>query len=542
MSLLARIPRRTAHGLKGLDQEAQSMQLGGVYMPIESRQTWTDQVVSGDAQALSIATFYDCVRVLAEGIASLPLILYRRLPGGGKERATDHHLYHLFHDRANPSMSSFVWRELEMSHLTTWGNGYNEITFNEFGEMELWPIRPDRMEARWALDGSKVYDYLSPRGGRTTLKPGSVFHIPGLSPDGLKGYSPVALHRKTLATHNAAREFGLSTFRNNARPALVASHPKNLSEGAITRLAGQFDELRGSRNAGKTVILEEGLTLQEVGIPPKDAQYIESRVHESREIMKMFRMQPHKVGDLERATFSNIEEQNREHVQDTLTPWAVRIEQEIQLQLIRDDDYFVEFLFEGLLRGNTKDRSEALQIRRQNGTLNADDWREIENENPLPDGLGKTYWMPVNMTPVTEQTQTDQLPVAASPPLQVVTTKSAAVHCSKCSKLLAEQATAPYRFTCRACKSVTEADRGPVQADTDAVDGLKAAIRSLAQPPVVNVEAPIVNIEPPPPAEVHVHDDSFVEAVAELRSLMEAPRQRRIERDANGRMLRVVDE
>lgn len=448
-SLLARatLPRPT----KALDQDAQSALLGGVYVPLDNRSTWTEGFAMGDASALNIATFYACVRVLAEGIASLPLILYRRLPNGGKERAVDHELYSVFHDAPNPAMSSFVWRELLMSHLVTWGNAYNEIVFDEFGQMQLWPIRPDRIEPRWGRDGVKLFDYLSPRGGRTTLEPGTVFHVPALSPDGLKGYSPVALHRKTLATHNAARDFGLNTFRNNARPAAVLSHPKTLSDGAITRLAGQMDELRGSRNAGKTVILEEGLAITEVGIPPKDAQYIESRTNESREIMRIHRMQPHKVGDLERATFSNIEEQNREHVQDTLRPWAVRIEQEVDRQLVRDSDYFVELLFDGILRGNTKDRAEALQVRRQNGTLNADDWREIENENPLPDGLGKAYWMPANMV---------EIPARADAAARDAATKAAtAVRCANadCNKLLAEVASPPYRLTCSRCKTVAEA-------------------------------------------------------------------------------------
>lgn len=465
MSLLA---RATARPTKGIDQLSMSqLAPGAVYIPIENRSTFSEQYAYGNDSALMIATFWDCVRVLAEGVASLPLILYRRLPGGGKERATDHELYSTLHDAPNPSMTSFAWRELMMSHLAVWGNAYNEILFDGLGRLQLWPIRPDRIEPHWGsgqLDGVKLYDYLSPLGNRRTLRPGSVLHIPGLSPTGLKGYAPVELHRKTLGIHNAARDFGEATFRNNARPAVVMSHPKTLSEGAITRLAGQMDELRGSRNAGKTVIMEEGLTATEIGIPPKDAQYLESRVFESREIQKMFRMQPHKVGDLERATFSNIEEQNLEHVTDTLRPWLVRIEQEVKLQLLFDQpDIFAEFLVDGLLRGNAQSRATALQIRRQNGTINADEWREIENENPLPDGKGKEFWRPANMAVVGEDPTAEE-PAAEEeatediePRPALVAVKSAAVHCSGCRKMLAELATAPYRFTCPRCKAETAA-------------------------------------------------------------------------------------
>jgi HK97 family phage portal protein len=554
MSLLA---RATARATKGLDQQYMTQpgaMAGTVYIPIENRSTFTDQQPFGNDSALMIATFWDCVRVLAEGVASLPLLLYRRLPGGGKDRATDHEMYPVLHDAPNPSMTSFVWRELMMSHLAVWGNAYNEKAYSPSGRLQLWPIRPDRIEPRWGRDGEKLYDYLSPLGTRSTLRPGSVFHIPGLSPTGLKGYSPVELHRKTLRTHNAARDFGESTFRNNARPALVLSHPKTLSEGAITRLAGQMDELRGSGNAGKTVIMEEGLTMDQVGIPPKDAQYIETRVHEAREIQKMFRMQPHKVGDLERATFSNIEEQNLEHVTDTLRPWMVRIEQEIKLQLLYDEpDIFAEHLVDGLLRGSAKNRAEALSIRWQHANLNGDEWREIENENPLPDGLGQRYYAPVNYAPVDAAPAPDTTAVGeTNQPPQLRVIKSAAVRCVKCAKLLAELAAPPYRFTCRSCKTVTTAD-GVVEAEEPS-DGLKAMSDRLDalenRPPLelrpeIHVDArqepPVVNFSAPPqePAIVTVNVPKQEAPVINVRIPKQSSVVKDVERDKQGRISRV---
>jgi HK97 family phage portal protein len=451
MSLLAK-------ATKAIDQQIMASSPGSIYVPLADRQTWSDRLPTGPDAALNIATFYACVRVLAESVASLPLILYRRLPGGGKERATDHELYSVFHDQPNSAMTSFTWREVIMTHLATWGDSFHERVLNPFGRTQLWPIRPDRMNVRWDSTGTaKVYEYLSPTGQKQTLSADQVFHIPALTPNGLRGYSPVELHRKTLAIHNAARDFGESTFRNNARPAVVLSHPKNLSTGAIERLKGQMDELRGSKQAGKTVILEEDLKITPVGIPPKDAQYLESRVFEAREIQKIFRMPPHMVGDLERSTNNNIEQQALEFVNYTLRPWLVRIEQEIKVQLLDNSpDLFVEFLIDGLLRGDAEGRAKALWIQRQAGVINADDWNEIENRNPLPDGKGKAYWQPVNMTAATSEDAPAE-PDIPNAPMQLSAVKSATLRCGTCNQLLAELATPPYRFTCRHCKQVTEA-------------------------------------------------------------------------------------
>lgn len=439
---------------KGIGQEDQASLPGSVYVPLENRATWTMDWLPEEAKAMSIATFYAGVRVLSETFAMLPLLVYRRLAEGGKDRATDHELYPVLHDEPNPEMSSFIWRELVMQNLVTWGNHYSEKTHDAFGRLQLWPLRPDRMEVRWNRASQKEYIYTRSNGQRVQMAPGSVFHVPGMGADGLRGYSLISLHRKTFALYDAAQEFGLNTFRNNARPAVVLSHPKTLSDPAIGRLAGQMDELRGSKNAGKTVVLEEGLTLTEVGIPPEDAQYMETRVFQARQIATILRVQAHKLNDLERATFSNITELQIEFMQDSMTPWFARFEGEGNRQLLPGDaEHFIAFLLVGYLRGNPKDRAEALQIRRQNGTISADEWREIEDENPLPGGLGKTYWMPVNMQPV----GSPPAAAAGGPPSEdpAQPAKSSAVHCSGCQKLLAEVATEPYRFTCPRCKALT---------------------------------------------------------------------------------------
>lgn len=461
---------RALRPVKNIDQQAADAEPGSVYVRLDDRSVVTGNLLVEPSGSLGISTVYACVRVLAESVASLPLILYRRLPNGGKERATDHPLYSVLHDQANPDMTSFIWREVLMSHLATWGDGFNEKTVDGLGRLQLWPIRPDRMDVYYER-GVKVFDYLSPTGRRIRMKPGAVFHVKGLSANGLHGFSPVALHRKSLRLAEVALDYGTNFLQNGARPATVLSHPANLSDPAIKRLAGQMDDLKGSANSGKTIVLEEGLTVTEVGVPPEDAQYIETRKFQRNVIAsEIFRIPPHKIGDLEHATFTNIEHQSIEFVTDSLRSWLVRIEQEIKAQLIDEDDLFAEHLVDGLLRGDAKARSEALAVQRQNGAINGDEWREIENRNPIEDGSGKVFWMPVNYQPASTGEEPPQdaqdAPGRPLPGLEVLGPTDAAVaslrsaaevRCSSCNRLLAESATAPYRITCSRCKTVSEA-------------------------------------------------------------------------------------
>jgi HK97 family phage portal protein len=344
--------------------------------------------------SLALPTIYACVRVLSEDVASLPLLLYRRQADGGKERATDHPLYEVLHSQPNPDMTSMTWRETMMTHLLTWGNSYSEITFDALGNLQLWPIPPARIEVRWE-DNRKVFYYLGVN-GRRPLRDGTVFHVMGQSQNGLVGLSPIALHRETLGEHMATRDFGQAFYRNMARPATILKHPKTVSEPAQQRLKSQIEALKGSRNAGKTVLLEEGLDFKEIGIPPEDAQYVETRKLQREEAAQLFRMPPHKVGILDHATFTNIEHQAIDYVSGTLRPWLVRIEQAIATQLLDEEDVFAEVLVDGLLRGDALSRAQALQIRWQHGTLTPDEWRALENENALPDGVGKQTYVPVN--------------------------------------------------------------------------------------------------------------------------------------------------
>jgi HK97 family phage portal protein len=351
--------------------------------------------------ALRYSAVFACVRVLAESVASLPLIVYRRT-ADGKERAPEHPLYRLLHDRPNDYMTSFELRETLQGHLALWGNAYCEIEYNNAGvPIALWPLRPDRMEKVTASGGELFYEYWLPSGSLVKLPGYRVWHNRGLSSDGINGYSPIGLMRQSVALGLAAEEFGARFFGNDARPGGVLQHPGVLGDKALLNLRESWQSRHGGLSRShRTAILEEGMTYQQIGIPPEDAQFLETRKFQVTEIARMFRVPPHMLADLERATFSNIEHQSIEFVMHTLRPWLVRWEQSIQMRLMPAKDqgsHYAEFLVDGLLRGDVQSRYQAYAVGRQNGWLSANDIRRLENQNPIDDG--DVYLIPLNMVP-----------------------------------------------------------------------------------------------------------------------------------------------
>jgi len=366
------------------------------------------------AKALQSAAVFACVRVIAETVASLPLPVYRRLQGRGKERAADFYLYPILHDQPNPEMTSFELRETLMGHLCLWGNAYCEIVRDGAGRVrELWPLRPDKMSVK-RENGQLVYDYQLPDGQVIRLRQSQVFHIRALSGDGIIGYSPISTVREAIGLALATEEFGARFFGNGTHPGLVVSHPGKLSDQAHKNLKQDLTEkYSGLGKAHRILLLEEGMSVEKIGIPPEDAQFLETRKFQLNEICRIFRVPPHLVGDLERATFSNIEHQSIEFVIHTIRPWLVRWEQAIRRDLFLPSEkstYFAEFLVDGLLRGDIKSRYDAYAVGRQNGWLSADDIRELENMNPLPDGQGKVYLVPLNMVPADSVSAPPQQP------------------------------------------------------------------------------------------------------------------------------------
>ena len=359
--------------------------------------------------AMQMTAVYACVRVLAESIASLPLHLYRYKPDGSKERAIDHPLYFLLHDEPNPEMTSFVFRETLMTHLLLWGNAYAQVIRNGRGQVTaLYPLMPNRMTVD--RDGKNQLYYAYRRGSDEALPqdtvylyPQEVLHIPGLGFDGLVGYSPIAMTKNAIGLAMAAEEYGSKFFANGAAPAGVLETPTLIKD--ITKLRDSWNEAYGgSRNAGKIAILEQGVTFKPISMSPQDSQLIETRKFQLDEIARIFRIPPHMIGDLEKATFSNIENQSLDFVKYTLDPWVSRWEQGLARALLTDAekrDYFIRFNVDGLLRGDYKSRMDGYAVGRQNGWMSANDIRELENLDRIPaEAGGDLYLVNGNMLPL----------------------------------------------------------------------------------------------------------------------------------------------
>ncbi len=359
--------------------------------------------------ALQTTAVYACVRILAEAVASLPLHVYE-YTDGGKELVHNHALYKILHDEPNPEMTSFVFRETLMSHLLIWGNAYAQIIRDGAGRVVgLYPLLPNKVSVQRDQTGNLYYVYSRTsdenpmwKGYRDiVLRKEDVLHIPGLGFDGLIGYSPIAMAKNAVGMTLACEEYGASFFANGANPGGVLEHPGVLKDPAKVRESWNA-VYQGSSNSHKVAVLEEGMKYQQIGIPPEEAQFLETRKFQINEIARLYRIPPHMVGDLDKSSFSNIEQQSLEFVKYTLDPWVIRWEQSLQKALFSQSEkskYFIKFNVDGLLRGDYQSRMSGYATGRQNGWFSANDIREMENMNPITDEEGgNLYLINGNMT------------------------------------------------------------------------------------------------------------------------------------------------
>ena len=368
-----------------------------------------------ERSVMQMTAVYCCVRILSEAVASLPLQFYRYTDDGGKEKAVDHPLYFLLHDEPNPEMTSFIFRETLMTHLLLWGNAYSQIIRNGKGEVvALYPLMPDRMKVDRDEHGRLYYEYTvydaddvdgrkgTNKVGRTVrLQPHDVLHIPGLGFDGLVGYSPIAMAKNAIGLAIATEEYGSKFFANGAAPSGVLEHPGTIKDPSKVRESWQAT-FGGSGNANKIAVLEEGMKYTPISISPEQAQFLETRKFQIDEIARIFRVPPHMIGDLEKSSFNNIEQQSLEFVKYTLDPWVSRWEQAMVRALLTPDEkkkYFFKFNVDGLLRGDYQSRMNGYATARQNGWMSANDIRELENLDRIPaEQGGDLYLINGNMT------------------------------------------------------------------------------------------------------------------------------------------------
>lgn len=354
--------------------------------------------------ALSNSAMWNAIRLVAGTIASLPLHLYRRLPAGGKERASDHRLHGLLHRSPNPRQTAYELMEMLAGHVELRGNAYARIEADRRGQVvALWPLHPGRVNIYLAPDDRLWYEYTTRRGERVPLKDDEVLHLRGFSSDGVTGLSPVGVLREAFGVALAAEEHAAAFYGNGTQPGGVLRHPGRLTDKAHKRLVEAWNARhQGSANAWKPAILEEGMEWTSVGMSAKDAQFLETRRFQVEEVARIMDVPPHMLKSMERATFSNIEHQDIAFLKHSMRRRLVAIEQRLNMVLLLErerEDYFFEFLVDGIQRGDTKTRYDAYAVGRNWGWLSADDIRELENMNPLPNGQGKIYLMPTNMLP-----------------------------------------------------------------------------------------------------------------------------------------------
>lgn len=355
-----------------------------------------------ESSALKFSPVFACVRNIADDIAKLPVHLYKRIEGG-KERITNHPLERLLNVQPNPEMSAIDFRDALTHHILLWGNSYAYIErLPDRTPVSLWPLRPDRVKPyRSESDGEIWYSITNAVGGIIPYPNDDILHIRGMGFDGLVGYNVVQYAGESIGAAQAAEEFGARFFGQGTNLGGVLEHPSALSDKAYGRLSKWVESHQGLSEVHKNMILEEGMKFNKTVIPPEAAQFLETRKFGVPEICRWFRMPPHKVADLDRATFTNIEHQGIEYVIDCLLTWLIRWEQWLNIKLLDGSpDMFFEHQINGLLRGDIKSRYEAYNIARTMGMLNVDEMRAFENMNPLPDGKGQIYLQPMNMVEV----------------------------------------------------------------------------------------------------------------------------------------------
>lgn len=369
-------------------------------------------VAVNDETALTYAAVYACCRVLSDSLAQLPIGLYRTTPDGDTVPATNRPENRLV--ATNPSgdaqlYTSYTFRSTLQFHLGLRGNAFARIRRDgRGGARQLIIIRPQYVRP-FFHDGRLYYEVTpDPAAGytgteREILVPDDILHIAALSTDGINGRSPITLMKDTIGIGLGNRNYISKIQKRGGHVEGFLKHPNKLNPEQVTGLRENF---KGAMQRGDIPLLENGVDYQSVSLKPTDAEFINTHKLTSRDIYAAYRVPPHMAGDLERATFSNIEHQSLEFVKNTLLPWIKNWEAELNRKLLPvdlQDTHFFRFNVEGILRGDIKTRMEAYTKAIQWGILNRDEVRELENRNRIPDGLGQIFLTPLNMTALTEE-------------------------------------------------------------------------------------------------------------------------------------------
>lgn len=355
--------------------------------------------------ALTYSAIWNAIYQISSTLGSLPLHLMQKT-GRNKRYATEQSLYRVLHTQWNPYMTAKIGRECVMAHVLAWGNGYAEKVRDGYGNIiELWPITPNRI-APMMKDGELVYE-ITVGNDKITLKRDKILHIPGPGFDGFVGYSPITLARKNIGWGMAMETYSSNFFSQGTQPGVIVSHPSKLSPEGHSNLKSSLTEsYSGLGNSHRLMLLQEAMKIEKLGFSPEDSQFLESKQHHITDIARWFNMPPHKLKDMTKSSFNNIEAENASYVIDTILPWAIHIEQIYDTQLITLSQYkqgfYFKYVLEGLLRANSKERAEFYEKMIKNGLMTLNEGREKEDMNPSEQKYADELWMPTGLIPLSQ--------------------------------------------------------------------------------------------------------------------------------------------
>ncbi len=371
-------------------------------------------VAVDEATALTYSAVYNAISLISGTISTLPLDLL--IKKNKKTRtATEKPIHNVMHTKWNKYMTAQVGREVLTAHILAWGNGYCEISRDAMGQVaELWPIPPNKIKPEM-FDGALTY-LVNTNDGQIRLPWEQILHVPGLGFDGFVGYSVISFARESIGLGLATEQFGSQFFGNGTHPGVIVSHPGKLGEQASKNLSSSLvNTYSGLGQAHKLLLLEEGMSMEAVGIPPEDAQFLQTRQFQIPEVARWFNLPPHKLKDLTKSSFSNIESEQISFVTDSILPWAIRFETNYNAQLLTEKEIATGFYFkhkmDGLLRGDTKARSEFYAKMFGIGAISINEIRAKEDLNPIEGG--DRHFVPMNMTPldkIDEEPEDDNQP------------------------------------------------------------------------------------------------------------------------------------
>ena len=366
--------------------------------------------------ALKYSAIWACTKIISETIATLPWHVMET-----KTKIAEHPLDNILYRRPNSEMDAYSLKELIASNAVTWGNHYSEIERNRLGEVvNLWPIDPSRVNPARDSNGRLYYEVDNGSGQKASINAADMFHVRGPSRDGINGYSVIKYAQESISLGMAAESFGATFFGNGAIPGLVIKNTQNaeISAEGVTNLLKTWNKRnKGAGNANKVEYLDAGMEVEKIGIPPEDAQFIETRKFQILEIARWFRVPPHKLAELERSTFSNIESQNIEFVTDAIMPWVTRMESQVNYSLISLEDaeqYYNKLNLMSLMRGDSKARAEYYQIMSGLGVLSIDEIRDKEDYDIIGGAVGDLRLVPMNMTTAERMASGDGLKAAGN--------------------------------------------------------------------------------------------------------------------------------